>query len=162
MIKKLIICGFPGVGKSAAANRCMGACDCESTSFHYYFDPTEVNAKHPFGTEKENGEWVKNYVDYIVTAAEENSKYQYILISSHEEVRNELIKRFVPYVVVVPEKSLKDEYLARYVKRGDRAEFIMNIYECWDEWLDAIDKDAPAVIHLKAGQFLSDILPIPK
>jgi len=38
----------------------------------------------------------------------------------------------------------------------------MGIYEHWDDWLKAIDIEAPAVIHLKAGQVLSDILPIPQ
>lgn len=158
--KAIIICGFPGVGKTSAEQRCRQAIDCESSGFHYIFDPTEVNAKNPAGVLKENPNWVKEYVDKLVELATD-VRYHYVLASTHQEVRDELNARFIPYVVVVPDRSLKDEYLVRYVKRGDSAEFIMGIYEYWEDWLKAIDIEAPAVIHLKSGEYLADILPIP-
>lgn len=159
--KAIIICGFPGVGKTTAEQRCRQAIDCESSGFQYRFDPTEVNAGSPAGVYKENQNWVEKYVDQLVELAMD-VRYHYVFASTHQEVRDELCARFIPYVVVVPDRSLKDEYLSRYVMRGDSAEFIMGIYENWDDWLKAIDIEAPAVIHLKAGQVLSDILPIPQ
>lgn len=161
MIKGLVISGFPGIGKSTAESVYRESIDCESTPFHYVFDPNTVNALFPYGVEKENPNWVKEYVDFIEKSAKDG-KYQFIFISSHLKVREELDMRMIPYIVVVPEKCLKDEYLARYVKRGDCAEFIIEVSESWDEWLEEIECNAPAVIHLKSGQVLSDILPIPQ
>lgn len=154
MIKGLIISGFPGIGKSTAESVYRESIDCESTQFHYVFDPS-----CPYGENKENSNWVKEYVDFIEKSAKDG-KYNFIFISSHLKVREELDNRMIPYIVVVPEKCLKDEYLARYVKRGDCAEFIIEVSESWDEWLEEIERNAPAVIHLKSGQVLSDILPI--
>lgn len=156
MIKGLIISGFPGIGKTTAERVYRESIDCESTPFHYVFEPS-----CPDGVEKENPNWVKEYVDFIEKSAKDG-KYNFIFISSHLKVREELDMRMIPYIVVAPEKCLKDEYLARYVKRGDCAEFIIEVSESWDEWLEEIEHDAPAVIHLKSGQVLADILPIPQ
>ena len=156
MIKGLIISGFPGIGKTTAERVCRESIDCESTPFHYAFDPNSQ-----FGVEKENSNWVTEYVDFIENSAKDG-KYNFIFISSHLKVREELDMRMIPYIVVVPRKELKDEYLTRYVKRGDCAEFIIEVSESWNEWLDEIEKNAPAIVHLEAGQVLSDILPIPQ
>jgi len=158
--KAIIICGFPGIGKTTAEQRCRQAIDCESSGFQYRFDPTAVNAESPAGDYKKKN-WVKKYVDTLVELAMD-VRYHYVFASTHQEVRDELDARSVPYVVVVPERSLKDEYLSRYVRRGDSAEFITGISDHWAEWLEEIEENAPAVIHLKAGQVLADLLPIPQ
>lgn len=152
-LKGIIICGFPGIGKTSAESVCREAIDCESSGFHYIFDPT--------GVEKENPNWVSEYVNFIEKCAKDG-KYRFVLASTHLKVREELDMRMIPYIVVVPRKNLKDEYLARYVKRGDCAEFIIEVSESWNEWLDEVEENAPAIIHLETGQVLSDILPIPQ
>ena len=161
VLKALIICGFPGIGKSTAEQAYRDAIDCESSAFHYVIDHNVVNANFPAGVKKENPNWAQEYVDFVEKCAKDG-KYRYVLASSHLEVREELDMRTIPYVVVVPEAGIKDEYLQRYVKRGDCAEFIIKVSESWDEWLNEIEQNAPAVIHLKAGKVLSDILPIPQ
>ena len=154
----IIICGFPGVGKTTAERVCLEAIDCESSAFHWNFDPTEVNEEYPAGVIKENTQWVSRYIEHILECAN-SGKYQYVLVSSHREVREALDMRSVPYVVVVPKIGLIDEYLARYVERGDCAEFIIKVYENWGKWINDIEENAPAVIHLSAGQTLASILP---
>ena len=160
-LKAIIICGFPGIGKTTAEQRCRQAIDCESSGFQYCFDPTEVNAANPVGVYKKKPNWVHEYVDKLVELAMD-VRYHFVFASTHQEVRDELDARSVSYIVVVPERSLKDEYLSRYVRRGDSADFIIGIFEHWGEWLEEIEKNAPAVIHLKAGQVLADLLPIPQ
>lgn len=160
-LKGIIICGFPGIGKTTAESVCREAIDCESSGFHYIFDPTEVNAKNPYGVRKENPNWVSEYVNFIERCTK-NDKYRFVLASTHLKVREELDTRMIPYIVCVPTIELKDEYLARYVKRGDSAEFIIEVSKRWSEWLNEIEANAPAIVHLKAGQVLSDILPIPQ
>lgn len=162
-VKGLIICGFPGVGKSAASQKSRDICDCESTPFHTIYEevytgkngeaipPTIISVKNP--------NWVSDYVDRIEKISSDGNAF-YVLVSLHKEVRDEMDKRGLPYVIVVPEKSLKDEYLGRYVKRGNGQSFIRKVYDNWDEWLDEIESSGDPVIHLKAGEVLADILPI--
>ena len=158
-LKGIIICGFPGVGKSYAAQRSTDITDAESSAFHYPTDWENINEPEKMRT-TEDPDWVKKYVDHLVDMASQYG-YRYVLASTHDEVIAELNSRFVPYVVVAPDRSLKDEYLGRYLKRGSDADFIINLNENWDEWLDQIERYSSAVIHLKAGQTISDILPIP-
>lgn len=156
--KGIIICGFPGVGKSYAAQRSPDIEDIESTSFHYPIEWENINEPEKMRVE-ENPNWVRDYVDHIENMASEYG-YLYNLVSCHDKVREELDARSIPYIIVVPSKNLKDEYLARYVKRGDSFNFISQIDTHWDEWLAEIEESGMPVIHLRAGQTISEILPI--
>lgn len=158
-IKGLIISGFPGVGKTAAGQRCRDIADIESTAFHYPIDWENINDPEKMRHE-ENPNWVKEYVDHIEDTASQQC-FCYCLVSSHDHVREEMDARSIPYIVVVPEVELKDEYLARYVKRGSDFPFIKCMDDHWYEWLNEIEQSGVPIIHLKAGQFISDILPIP-
>lgn len=152
-ITGLIICGFPGVGKSTAERMRKDVADVESTGFHWKVD------ENGFLTHDENENWVSDYVDHIKDMASQYG-YPYILVSSHKKVREEMDERGVPYVVVVPDKGLRDEYLIRYIMRGDIQSFIKTVYRHWYEWLDEIEASDAPVVHLSAGQTMTDILPI--
>ena len=161
-IKGMIICGFPGVGKSTAATKSREIVDCESTAFHYPADwafyADNKNMGKPAPKPVENPNWVSDYVDQIEIMASENG-YPFVLVSTHLKVREEMDMRGIPYIVVVPKKDAKDEYMARYLMRGDRAEFIQTVYDYWDEWLDEIETHGAPVIHLNKGQVLKEIMP---
>lgn len=147
-----IICGYPGVGKSTVASNRTDIVDAESSAFSHPFDPVTMK-------QEESKDFPANYVDHIERLASELGGYNYILASCHKEVRDELDARGIPYVVVIPGIECKDEYMKRYLKRGDRAEFIAQMYSNWDKWHEEIEENAPAIIHLLAGETLSDILP---
>ncbi len=127
--------------------------DVESTGFHWKTD------ENGFLTHDENENWVSDYVDHIKDMASQYG-YPYVLVSSHKKVRDEMDKKGIPYVVVVPDKRLRDEYLIRYIMRGDTQSFIKTVYHHWDEWLDEIEASDAPVVHLSAGQTMTDILPI--
>lgn len=154
----LIICGFPGVGKSAVESLAseIGIYrynDMESTPYHFIFGLNGKKTRNPH--------FPGCYVDDIEKHAGSNGYSGYddvIMISSHKEVRTELKNRGIPYIIVVPEKSLKDEYLLRYVARGSDISLIETVYDYWDEWLDDIEADGAPVIHLKSGQYLADVI----
>ena len=157
----LIICGFPGVGKSTAAKTNINAVDCDSTHFHYKTDWAQIAKNEPTDNEhskkqKENPNWVSEYVDHIELMSSQFG-YQYVFVSSHIEVRTEMDVRGLQYICVVPDKNLKDEYLIRYIKRGNEFDFINKLSFNWGDWLDEIERCGMLVIHLKSGQFLSDI-----
>lgn len=152
--KGLIICGFPGVGKtgaesSATEKKNYEFYDMESTPFRWVvgIDHKRVPNPHFPGC----------YVDDIEASA---SKYgrKYTMVSSHKEVRDEMKMRGLRYIIVVPERNLRDEYLLRYVARGSDIGLIEQVYDHWDEWLDDIENDGAPVIHLKSGQFLADVI----
>ena len=147
--RNLIICGFPGVGKSTAAERCKSVLDLESTPFHFNIDG---KSKDP--------NWFCRYVDAIEENAND-AHYNYILVSTHKLVRSEMQYRGIPYIIVTPLIKLKDEYLSRYVKRGDCYDFIETLNSNWEQWIEDFVFDDMPIIHLDAGETICKLLPVP-
>lgn len=148
--RNTIVCGFPGVGKSTAEMAGRIAVDMESTPYRFIFDE---NGKH------DNPQWPSNYVDVIEEMAR-NGDANYVLVSTHQEVRDELTMRGLDYVIVMPEWHLQDEYLARYLYRGSPARFISEMADDWEKNMKSLANDGAPVIKLKSGMYLTDILPI--
>ncbi len=147
-----IICGYPGVGKSTVAANRTDIVDAESSGFSHPFNPETF-------VQEVSSEFPMNYVEHIKKLASKIGGYEYVLVSCHKEVREELDAQGIPYVVVIPEIECKNEYMKRYLKRGDKSEFIAQMYANWEDWHKEIEQNAPAVIHLSAGETLADILP---
>lgn len=106
----IIICGFPGIGKSAISNTIPGVVDLESTPFN------------------------KNWDVYSDVALHMKEKGSTVLVSSHKELREMFREKHIDYVFVVPSRSLKDEYMRRYKQRGNNKEFINFISENWNSF----------------------------
>ena len=85
-------------------------------------------------------------------------KYDVILASSHQAVREALMAEGIHYIIVAPKRELKTEYLIRYLQRGNEIEFIELLNEKWDEFLDGIENDGAPVIWLDHGQYMADVL----
>ena len=165
-IKGMIISAFPGTGKTTAAGLMKEAVDLESTPFKFPVD--WVNGTT--ATEEAEG-WVEKYVDQITLMASECG-YDFVFVSSHQEVRKELRKREIPFISVIPQTDLRDEYMIRYISRGNDMEFLRNIYDNWYAWLNEYDEEIfkvifeegahpqEIVVRLKSGQYVSDLLPL--
>ena len=147
-MKGLIICGFPGTGKTTAAQRSKDVVDLESSGFQWDFSQDPPARRE---------DWPRNYIQAIKEATEH---FSYVLASTHEDVRLELKAADLPYVIVLPNLDLKNEYLIRYVIRGDNAEFIKRVYDNWEPWLFGLGLEGAPVIKLDSGQTISDILPM--
>ena len=150
----MIICGFPGVGKTVAGNKSRNVIDVESTRFHWLDGDPLSNS--------ENANWVNDYVDYIEKINNENSS-KYILVSCHKSVREELLKRGLFFVIVVPYREILNEYIKRYIKRGDNYDFIKKISDNWYKWLTEIDEmralfNGAPVVYLDTHEYISDCL----
>jgi adenylate kinase family enzyme len=148
----LIICGFPGVGKTTAAANRSDIEDAESSAFHWLWDAAT-------GERNPNPKFPENYVDYLVRQLASHEPPFVILASCHETVRKELARRKLPYLIVAPEEDAKDEYLARYLRRGDPLEFIRMMDVNWREFMTSVWLDKATDIRLRPGQVLADILP---
>jgi hypothetical protein len=146
----MIICGFPGGGKSCVATNRIHILDLESSAFSWVFDP--IN--HPEGRVR-NANFPANYIKAIRNAKE---CHGYILTASHQVVRDALKAEGIPYIIVAPKRELKNEYLIRYLQRGNEIEFIELLNEKWDAFLDGIENDGAPVIWLDKGEYMSDVL----
>lgn len=141
-----VISGFPAVGKSYLfeSNRGYTIVDSDSSIFSWI----EEGIRHPM--------FPQNYVSYI---KDNIGKVDYILVSSHDVVRQALRDNNINYTVVYPSIELMSEYTHRYLKRGDSDEFISFIRSYWETFITDIEDDSfPELIRLKSGEFLSDVL----
>jgi broad-specificity NMP kinase len=155
-----IIAGFPGVGKTASADR-KNVHDEESSAFKWTMDYYEFPAKRV-----KNEQWPKNYIDHIVLEDSIHSG-DVILTSTHTEVLKGLLEH-TNVIAVIPTEDQENEYLQRYLRRGSPAEFIRLMSEKWREFLQSVEYLAGiesdqgytlTIIRLQPGQYLADILP---
>lgn len=143
----MIICGFPGIGKSHFFRKCKDLDIIVNDSDSSYFDKSE---------------FPQNYINHLTKLTKEQSKSFkpfYILASSHKEVREALIESGLDFIVIVPDVSLKDEYLARYKERGSPESFQKLIGDNFETWINEIINDKRInVMVLSKGQYLSDVI----
>lgn len=142
----MVICGFPGVGKSEfyrKFKRKFKILDSDSSKFP-----------------KTNGQFPNNYVDHIEEIIK-NHTVDIIMVSTHASVLDELESRGINHFIAYPTNSLRYEYMRRYMKRGNSFSFIKNIYENWYTFISGIEKrfGEPTVIPypLYSNEYLSDL-----
>lgn len=123
-----IISGFPGIGKTEFYKKHSDTClDSDSSNFSWSIDEVNVKIRNP--------NFPQNYIDHL---KENIGKYEWILVSSHKEVRDALLDNCIFFYLVYPSNSLKYVYLERYKNRGDNGTFIKLISDNWDNWINEI------------------------
>lgn len=134
-----IISGFPGIGKSTVFAKFGAERVSDSDSSQFPKDNFPIN-----------------YLNHIKMM---QGKREFVLVSSHEAVREGLREYGMAYALVYPEQGLKDEYLKRYAERGSPSEFIEMMDEKWDAFiLGCQQQQGCNHIVLTAGQYLVDVL----
>ncbi|MDD5150384.1 MAG: hypothetical protein PHC28_07845 [Flavobacterium sp.] len=137
-----IISGFPGIGKTSFFE--------ENKKNYNILDSDSSNFKHNFP---------HDYIQNIISRIDENI-WDFILVSSHKEVRTELEKYDIHYTLVYPEHTLKYEYIRRFINRGSSIQFIDKIHDNWDSYLNEIELEIfPDKIILSDNEYLSDWIP---
>lgn len=128
---KNIIAGFPGVGKSTAADsKEWMFLDMESSDYHWIASADDTKICNP--------NWPNNYVDTILEAARNTgTTHIYILISTHNEVLAELDRRKIYYTAVLPKS--KDIYIQRYRDRGNDEAFIQKLEENFESFIQSVE-----------------------
>lgn len=109
----MIICGFPGVGKTTMA-KFSNWVDLESTPFE------------------------RNWLLYAEVAKHMSDSGYTVMVSTHAEMLEALEQIEARYTVVIPSITDKDTYLCRYVSRGNTRDFIQHLDENWQKWITAI------------------------
>ena len=134
-----IISAFPGTGKTYAFKNqeALGLklVDSDSSLFHWSTDDHGNKIPHP--------EWPKNYGNYIKKMYDDDS-IDYILVSSHKEVRDIIHEMGMEYNIIMPTEFSKSEYMRRYHERGSSEAFIKMMDEKFDEFLKSLYNDPHA------------------
>lgn len=143
-----IISAFPGTGKTSAAEQCSTkrypVLDLESSTWSH---DSDGNLKDDFP---------KRYVDEAISRLNDNN---FVLVSSHEQVRRELEDRGVKFIYVIPGRKDIIQYIDRYNRRGSSEKFIANIKRNWHEWMSPeAYKGTDVVMTLLPYQYVSDII----
>lgn len=136
----MLVCGFPGVGKSFLSKNSEACVDSDSSSFSWSQDGTR-NVNFP-----------DNYI-YHIRSIPCN---KIVFLSTHKTVRSALVNNSLKYTLIYPERSLKNEYIERYRNRGSSDKFITLMCDSWDNFITEMEEDtADRKIVLKTGQFLT-------
>lgn len=141
-----IISGFPGVGKSTMFKyeTSLLVSDSDSSKFSWI----EPSVRHP--------DFPSNYIEHIKSKI---GKVDFILVSSHDIVREALNNEGIEYTIVYPSKDIKDEYIQRYIKRGNNEAFVNLLQANYEKFIEGIENETkPKLVSLNSGEYLLDVL----
>lgn len=147
-----IISGFPGIGKTYFQQKNKDkVLDSDSSSYSW-----TVNQET--GEKQRNPDFPENYINFIKSTMLTN-QYNFILVSSHKEVRKALVEGNIDFTLVYPAIQCKEEYIVRFQKRGSPKAFTDLISKNWDIWLKELRGQAVNFRYvLSSGQYLSDVI----
>lgn len=144
--KTIIISAFPACGKthmfeSGYENSVI--LDSDSSKYSWLDDGVTRNPN-----------FIDDYINHIKSNI---GKVDYILVSSHIDVRNALEKNNLCWAYVVPSKGMLNEWVGRCYRRGNKAVFIDLLINNWDDWVNLHSGPMPnASATLKPNEYLSD------
>lgn len=137
-MKTILCAGFPGTGKS------------------YFFNSLEYTILDSDSSTFDKKDFPNNYMSHIKKNID---KADFIMISSHKDVRDALVKENLDFVLFYPDKKLKSKYLTLYRNRRNAEEFIKLISDNWDNWILECEEQKGCVhIVLKENQYISNII----
>lgn len=142
-IPTIIVSGFPAIGKSYIAKKFpVMVRDLESSDFHWVINND---------SKVENEKWPGNYIESIKLLSK-SGMYRMVCVSGHEYIRNLMASEKIPYTNVFPEntKEMKNIILERCRLRKSSPEFIKNLDENWDSYIESMKNDpgATAIVQL--------------
>lgn len=145
----IVICGFPGVGKTYAFNKLKDKykiLDSDSSNFSW----------SDFENKIRNPDFPNNYINHI---KENIGKVDFIFVSTHKKVLNELDNNKIKYYIVCPDHNLQDFYKMVYCSRGNTGEFINGIIDNWDVFFKDMQTSlCKDIIYIDEHNTLIDVL----
>ena len=145
-----IISAFPACGKTYVFENFKDKIilDSDSSRFSWVIVGKQ-KVRHP--------DFPQNYINHI---KENIGKADYILVSTHENVRRALEDDGIDFYLVYPDRSLKAEWIGRCFLRGSDDKFCRLISDNWDEWIDQLEEDSKKheSFQLISGEYLSHVI----
>ena len=140
--KGTIISGFAGIGKTTAALKYDNVIDLESSQFFFKLPNNLTNKDYEKlkgdSSRPINPNGLSDYIDAIIQAKD---KYDYVLIAMFPALIQELNKRNIDVQIVLPHIDDIVEYKRRYKDRGNNINWIDNMIENWNAFLDPNSQD---------------------
>lgn len=128
----VVIAGFPGVGKTYAAEHSeewgMKIVEVETSPFLW------VNEED--GLLRRNREYPENYYKEVLSYLTNGQSVDVILVDAHSIIQQVLLKHNVRFVTVYPRDICREEYLRRYIRSGKPFPFVDTINENWDSLIN--------------------------
>lgn len=141
----VVIAGFPGVGKTYAAEHSeewgMKIVEVETSPFLWINDEDGLLRRNP--------EYPENYYKEVMSHLTNGQNVDVILVDAHSMIQQVLMKHGVRFVTVYPRDICREEYLRRYIRSGKPFPFVDTINENWDSIIDDAKERA------KKGQDIS-------
>lgn len=153
MKKGTVVYGFAGVGKSYICSKFKNAFDLEEELFRYLNVETNKIEQGKGVLKKENKNFPNNYFKALEDAIK---KYDYVFVSYNA------IKycqdNSIDYLLFFPQINYKETYLCRYYNRQNSENFINNLKENFNAFINKEKKDvyAEKIVFLKKDEFLED------
>ncbi|KJK76528.1 hypothetical protein H634G_08116 [Metarhizium anisopliae BRIP 53293] len=139
----LIICGFPGIGKTELADQPLLVPHYRITEL----DSSEFLSRHV------NAGTVAAYCTALINACEPNT---IVLASTHHEVLQELWDRRSHLVFIYPLESEKDEWIARLQSRQASADLVNLVRNNWDALMYDFERYTHLAYTLRSDQDLRE------
>ena len=165
-----IIAAFPACGKSWVYEHQeelnIKVLDSDSSYFSHIWEVPEGDERGMLSpnarkTDKRNTSFPQNYIDHIKCKVE-SGKYDYIFVSTHEEVRRALADADIDFTIVFPRQDLKAEWVGRCFLRGSGETFCKLIADNWDTWILQLEEEGVVnlrdTFHLQSGEYLNIVL----
>lgn len=140
--KGTIISGFAGIGKTTAALKYDNVIDLESSQFFFNlpdnltkkdYEKLKGDSSRPI-----NPNGLSDYIDAIIQAKD---KYDYVLIGMFPALIQKLNDRNIDVQIVLPHIDDIVEYKSRYKERGNKKNWIDNMIQNWNAFLDPKSPD---------------------
>ena len=147
----LIICGYPGIGKTACAGW-NGCIDLESSVFSTGAHPFDTNSIEIQGEDSVASltvpSWVYSYCNVAIYLATQGFT---VFVSTHKDVRRALQHMTkIPVVIFCPKVEWKEQWIERLQKRYEQTKLIKDqralkhVMEFWDKSLPEMVDEAHA------------------
>ncbi|EFZ02007.1 hypothetical protein X797_004652 [Metarhizium robertsii] len=142
--KGLMICGFPGIGKSELADQPL---------LVPYYTIVELHSskylKDKYGND--NANFVADYCGKLSDACRRNT---IVLASTHHEVLSQLYDQSEPMVFIYPFRSEKDKWIARLQSRGASEDLVNLVRDDWDALMDDFTRWGYFSYNLRSDEYL--------
>lgn len=144
--KAIVISAFPGTGKTASLKLFpeFEIQDSDSSLFSW----SSPGVRHP--------DFPNNYIEHIKSKLD---TCNFIMVSSHKQVRDALDAAGIEFILVYPELECREEYLERYRTRGSDACFIAMMEKNFEMFVNECKQHRPGIhVPLKPGLYMSDVV----
>ena len=145
MNRALIVCGFPGVGK---------------TVLERYERVVDLESRVPLVLDGRGKATASRVAEELHPGDRRSIKG---LPENHSGINSEVLEALkdsgMTYIIVLPTKDCKEEYMRRYLRRGSDYGFLHAMYYHFDDYLNDLEKDYAPKIYLVRGEYLADVLP---